>query len=126
MRKRKAGRSSHDEAVALTKATLRIADMLGISQEVLASVIGISEATVSRMQRGSFVLERDKGKAFELARLLLQLYDLLDRIVFADRVTAKAWIISENLTLQGRPIDLIQRAHGLARVIEYLRTRTTG
>jgi uncharacterized protein (DUF2384 family) len=126
MRKRIAGRGSHDEAVALTKATLRVANNLGISREVLASVIGISEAMVSQMQRGSFVLERDKGKAFELAQLLLQLYDLLDRIVFADQAAARAWIMSENVTLQGRPIDLIQHPHGLSRVIDHLRARTAG
>jgi transcriptional regulator with XRE-family HTH domain len=112
-----------DEAVVLTKATIRVSDRLGISQKELASVVGLSESTISRMRKGSFALERSSNKAFELAQLLVRLYDLLDFIVVGDEAAARAWLTAENSTLQGRPVELIQRAQGLVNVISYLEAR---
>ena len=50
-----------NEGAVLTKATIRAADKLDVSQKALASVIGVSEAVVSRMRKGSFELVRDSG-----------------------------------------------------------------
>ena len=75
-------RTSNEGAV-LTKATIRAADRLGLSQKTLANVIGLSESVVSRMRSGDYVLER--GKAFELAALFVRLYRSLDAIVSGDR-----------------------------------------
>jgi transcriptional regulator with XRE-family HTH domain len=112
-----------DEAVVLTKATIRVADRLGISQKVLALIIGLSESTISRMRKGLFTLERGNSKAFELAQLLVRLYNLLNLIVVGDEAAARAWLRAENSTLQGRPIELIQRVQGLADVVNYLDAR---
>ena len=125
MGKRKAARCLHDEAIALTKATIRIADELGISQKTLASIIGLSEPTISRMRKGTFQIERGSGKAFELAQLLLQLFDLLGRLVSGDVTAAKAWLSADNTALGGRPIDLILSSLGLVRVVEYLRASSS-
>jgi transcriptional regulator with XRE-family HTH domain len=116
--------SPHDEAIALTKATICAAESLGLSQKILASVIGLSEPTVSRIKGGAFVLERGKGKAFELAQLLVLLYELLDRVVAGDELATRAWLIADNSALGGRPIDLIQSAQGLATVVGYLHARS--
>ena len=112
-----------NEELALTKATVRAADLLGVSQKVLASAIGVSESTVSRMRNGASVLEQGNGKAFELAKLFLQLYDALDSMVLGDAAAGKAWLTNHNLSLQGRPIELIQQARGLVDVINYLLAR---
>ena len=45
------------ESAVITKATLRAADRLEVPGRILASVLGLSEATVSRMKRGAFALE---------------------------------------------------------------------
>ena len=121
----RADRQSGAEAIVLTKALVRASDRLGISQKVLASIIGLSEASVSRMQNGSFILPPRPSKAFELAQLLLQLYELLDRLVAGDQNAAKAWLGAENLALRGRPIELIQRVRGLVEVIGYLRASSS-
>lgn len=123
MPKPETGRIS--EAVALTKAVVNIADRLEISQKALASIIGLSEPTISRMRKGTFVLKRNSGKAFELAQLLVQLWDLLDRLVAWDEVAARAWLAGENVGLGGRPIDRIQTVRGLAEVVGYLRARSS-
>ena len=117
-------RYQSDEEIVLTNAIIRVSDRLGISQKFLASIIGLSEPTVSRMRKGAFVLERRNGKAFELAQLLLQLWNLLDRLVVGDELAARAWLVTDNSVLGGRPIDLIQTVRGLADVIGYLRARS--
>jgi len=121
--KPKPSHAFRQEGVVLTKATIRAADKLGVPQKVLASVIGVSEAVVSRMRSGSFALERDNGKAFELAALFIRLYRSLDAIVGGDEAVAKAWLRNENTALQSRPIDLIQKVRGLLDVIHYLDSR---
>jgi len=40
----------------LTKAAIRAADQLRLTARVLAAILGVSEATVSRMKRGDFAL----------------------------------------------------------------------
>ena len=59
-----------NEAVA-TKAVLRAADRLGLSNKALGQVIGLSEATVSRMGSGAYTLSPG-DKPFELAMLLIR------------------------------------------------------
>jgi uncharacterized protein (DUF2384 family) len=113
-----------NETVALTKAMLNIVDRLKISQGALASIIGLSEPTISRMRKGEFVLERERGKAFELAQLLVQFYELLDHVVAGDELAARSWLVAYNSALDGRPIDLMQSVQGLAAVVGYLRARS--
>jgi hypothetical protein len=115
-------RSSNEGAV-LTKATIRAADKLEVSQKVLASIIGVSESVVSRMRSGSFALERASGKSFELAALFIRLYRSLDAIVGGDEAVARAWLKNENTVLQSRPVDLVQKVQGLIDVIQYLDAR---
>lgn len=114
-------REPSKEGVVLTKATIRAADRLGLSQRILANVLGVSESVVSRMRNGEYVLER--GKPFELAVLFVRLYRSLDAIVSGDDKTASEWLRNENLALKARPADLIQGVQGLVDVIRYLDSR---
>src|SRR3546814_8480718 len=66
------------EAEVITKAVLRAADSLGLPNKVLANVLGLSEATISRMCNGAYLLQRGQ-KPFGLAALLVRLYRSLDR-----------------------------------------------
>ena len=120
--RRKQGLS--EEVVVLTKATIRAAQRLGLSQKALALIIGLSEPTISRMQRGKFKIDRGSGKAFELAQLLVRLYDALDRLVAGDEAAMRAWMGSDNSALGGRPVDLILTVRGLSEVVGYLQARS--
>jgi hypothetical protein len=100
------------EGTVLTKATLRAADKLDVSQKVLAPIIGVSESVVWRMRNGSFALERISGKAFELATLFIRLYRSLDAIAGADEAVAKAGLNNEYSALRSKPIDVIQKIQG--------------
>jgi uncharacterized protein (DUF2384 family) len=109
-------------AAVVTKAALRAASQLGMTNKVLATVVGLSEATVSRMRAGDYVLQPDQ-KPFELALLFIRLYRSLDAIVGGDDAVAGAWLRSRNALFDRQPIDLIQTVPGLVNVIQYLDAR---
>jgi len=110
------------EAVALTKAVVRAAHRLGVKNRVLAAVIGLSEATVSRMSKNEFTLARD-SKSFELGAMFVRLFRALDAIAGGDETVAKAWLMNANTALRDAPINLIQTVAGLVNVVQYLDSR---
>jgi Protein of unknown function (DUF2384) len=110
-----------DSAVA-TKAVLRAAGRLGVSNKALGRIIGVSEATVSRMGSGSYALTAG-DKPFELAVLFIRLFRALDAIADGDEAVASAWLRNENVALGGMPIAQIQTVSGLVHVLGYLDAR---
>jgi hypothetical protein len=111
-----------DQASVVTKAALRAASHLGLTNKILANVIGLSDATVSRMRAGQYELQADQ-KPFELALLFVRLYRSLDAIVGGDDAVASAWLRNRNTLLADEPIALIQTVPGLMNVIQYLDAR---
>ena len=119
----KAGRRpAAAEAAVLTEAVIRAADQLGVSARSLSAVLGVSEATVSRMRRKDFSLERGT-KPFELGVLFVRLFRSLDAIVGGDETVARTWIKNQNLALEARPLEKIMTIAGLVDVIAYLDSR---
>jgi hypothetical protein len=110
------------ESVALTKATLRAAGKLGLKNRTLATVIGVSEPTVSRMSRGTYFLQPGE-KPFELSALFVRLYRSLDAITGGDEKVARSWFANDNTALGDTPISLVQKVSGLIHVIQYLDSR---
>jgi hypothetical protein len=110
------------EGAVVTKATLRAADRLGLTAKLVASVIGVSEATVSRMKKGDLTLETG-SKPFELAVLVVRLFRSLDAIAGGDEKVSRAWMKNENLALGGAPVEKIVTVAGLLDVIAYLDAR---
>ncbi|MER9327430.1 MbcA/ParS/Xre antitoxin family protein [Mesorhizobium sp. M0488] len=114
--------ASSAENVVLTKAMLRAADLLDVTARMLASVIGVSEATVSRMRREEFLLERGT-KPFELAVLFVRLFRSLDAIVGGDAAVARSWLKNANTAFDAAPLEKILTITGLVDVIAYLDSR---
>lgn len=108
------------DSAIVAKAALRAADRLDVTNKLLAKIIGVSEATVSRMRRAEYPLE---NKPFELAIMFIRLYRSLDAVIGGDDVVAKAWLRNKNSALKEAPIDLIQSVSGLTDVIQYLDAR---
>ena len=113
--------STADQAAVLT-TTLRAATQLGLTNKLLAAVIGVSEATVSRMRSGDYILQSGQ-KSFELAVLFVRLYRSLDAIVGGDDAVAGSWLKNRNTVLDAAPLALIQTVPGLMNVIQYLDAR---
>jgi uncharacterized protein (DUF2384 family) len=111
-----------DSAAVLTKAVLNAAGKLNVKASALAPILGVSEATVSRMKRGDYRLDAET-KAFELGVLFVRLFRSLDAIVGGDEAAARAWLGSPNLALKGKPIDQVRTVAGLVDVIAYLDAR---
>jgi antitoxin Xre/MbcA/ParS-like protein len=115
-------RQTVSEGVVITKAVLRAAAKLGISNKTLARIIGLSEATVSRMGSGTYTLTPG-DKASDLALLFVRFFRALDAIVGGDETVARAWVKNDNTALGAPPLTLIQSVPGLVHVVEYLDAR---
>ena len=110
------------DAAVVAKAAVRAADRLGLTNKVLAQIIGVSEPSASRLRQGKYPLDKNQ-KPFELAVLFIRLYRSLDAVVAGDDGVAKAWLRNNNTALNAAPIDLIRTISGLTDVIHYLDSR---
>jgi len=115
-------RPAASEGAVVTKAALRAAGLLGLSNKVLARIVGLSEASVSRMGTGTYALMPGE-KPFELALLFVRFYRALDAIVHGDDEVARAWLANPNSALGGTPLTLIQSVSGLVHAVAYLDAR---
>ena len=93
------GRSAHRRrapapAAVLSKAVVRAARLLELTQRDVATSLGISEATASRLFAGKYLLSADRAKEWELALLLVRLYRSLDAL-WGHEETARRWLASE-------------------------------
>lgn len=110
------------EAAIVTKAVARAAERLGLTNRELARILGLSEASVSRLKRGAFSLEPE-SKPFELALLFLRLFRALDAVVGGEERVARAWLRNANTALGGVPVERIGSVTGLVDVLAYLDAR---
>jgi hypothetical protein len=110
---------SRSEAAIVTTALARASTNLDLPNHVVAAIVGLPEPTIARLRCGTYILQRNE-KAFELALLLVGLYQSLATIVGGDDTVAAAWLRNHNTALGGRPVELIQTVGGLLDVIDYL------
>lgn len=111
-------KSPADDAV-LSKAVVRTAALLGFSQREVAAVLGVSDATASRLFSGRYLLSPDRAKEWELARLLVRMFRSLDAL-WGHGEEARRWLSTDNLALGAPPADLVGSVEGLVRVVTYL------
>lgn len=106
----------------LAKASVRAAKRLKMRNVELAQVLGVSEATISNIDRRGQPLPND-AKKLEIATLFIRLYRSLDAIVGGDDDVATTWLRNSNAALNARPIDAIKSLTGLYDVVAYLDAR---
>lgn len=107
-----------DAAAVLAKATLGAARRLGLSNRDLATVIGTSDASVSRLSRDRGL--RPGSAEGSLALLFVRLFRSLDAAVGGDEARARAWFSAPNRHLGGVPANLVRSPEGLVNVVQYL------
>lgn len=114
--------NTQERARVMTMAVVRAAEKLGISGKDLATILGLSEPTVSRMRKDEYRLE-EGTKPFELGALFVRLFRSLDTITGGDAQVAHHWLRNENRALGGRPLDRIKTVTGLTDGLAYLDSR---
>lgn len=114
--------NSQERARVMTMAVVRAAEKLGLTGKDLATILGVSEPTVSRMRKDEFRLE-EGSKALELGALFVRLFRSLDAITGGDGKVAHAWLRNENRALGGCPLDKIKTISGLTHGLAYLDSR---
>jgi len=107
-----------DPAAIVAKAALAASARLGLTNRQLSAVIGASEASVSRMQRGRGV--EPASKEGELALMFVRLFRSLDALVGGDDTKARAWLHAMNDHVGGVPVERIRTVEGLVDVVQYL------
>ncbi|WP_299378760.1 antitoxin Xre/MbcA/ParS toxin-binding domain-containing protein [uncultured Kiloniella sp.] len=110
---------SSDRSAVITKAVIRAGDQLGLKQKEISDILGLSEATISRMKKGEYFLSEEK-KDFEIAALSIRLVRSLDAIVGGDPKARTSWIRSHNAYLNQAPLELMKTITGLMDVINYV------
>lgn len=102
----------------LTKATLRAARYLDLTNRELAVILGASEASISRLSRERTL--RLGSREAELAALLVRIVRSLDALVGGDEGKARAWFAARNRHLGGVPAERVRSVEGLVDVVHYL------
>lgn len=108
-----------NEAVILSKALSRAAEYWGLSNKQLGEMIGLSEATISRLKNGAYTLEQG-SKPWQLSVMLLRTYRGLDAYMGGHTENEKRWLTAKNDALGGVPIELMRNVEGLASVVQYV------
>lgn len=103
----------------LTDAVLRASALLDVSQSELASILGLSPATVSRMAAGRYLLQTDR-KEWQLAILFIRLFRSLDSITGGRDDLSRTWLRGGNDALHASPASLLSDIESFVRVVQYL------
>jgi hypothetical protein len=121
-RKNEKNGAALDDTVIVSKAVIRAARKLEVSNVELSKIIGISEPQLSRIANEEKHIEKD-SKEFELSLLFIRVFRSLDAIVGGYNTTAVQWIRNRNLAFDQVPIERIKTITGLVDVLSYLDSR---
>ncbi|WP_297577312.1 antitoxin Xre/MbcA/ParS toxin-binding domain-containing protein [uncultured Deefgea sp.] len=108
-----------EAAVVLGKALAAAWEKLNVSQAGVAKIIGLSEATVSRIANGTYILKPAKHEwagAVAFIRIFRSLAGLLD----GDEVLMREWLHSNNAEFRKAPIEVLMEGGGVYRIGGYL------
>ena len=107
-----------EPAQVLTRAFLRAGEQLEVPRRVMARIVGVSEASLSRLAGGREI--RPETKEGELALVFVRLFRSLDALLGGNVSQSREWFHAMNHHLSGRPVEMVQTAAGLIHVVDYL------
>jgi len=110
---------SPQKANILTKAVLRAKELWDLSNRQLAGILGISDASITRMREQGRLIQPG-SKEWELAVLFLRAFRSLDAIMGGHIENEKRWLHAQNHMLREAPITLMQTITGLHSTVQYL------
>lgn len=109
----------HDQEQVLTKAVLNLAQNYELNGKQLAAIIGLSEASISRLHQGKSLLN-PHSKEGEMALLLIRLYRGLNALVGNNHSKARLWLNAPNHYFRQKPVEMLHSVTGLVEVVNYL------
>lgn len=118
MRAAAAAASDPRAGAVLTKAVLRAAGLLDLTDAQLARIVGVSPASLSRLRQRRLI--DPASKEGELAVLFVRLFRSLDGLMSGEQDAVRAWFHAPNHHLGGVPAELVRSIQGLVHVLEYL------
>ena len=107
-----------DKGMVLTEAIANLQSSLGLKQQALGEILGMSRNTVARTI-GKQPIAPD-SKQGELALLLIRVYRSLYAIVGNNGDDIRHWLQTGNHHLGGVPLELMKSVQGLCNVAAYL------
>lgn len=107
------------EAAVVAKALSRAATAWELTQAQMGALVGLSEASVSRLMRGEYKLDLG-SKPGQCAVAILRIYRGLDALVGGDDGKARSWLTAHNAHLGGVPLELMSDVSTLGEVLGYL------
>ena len=107
--------NSVSTATVLAEAVLNTADLLGLSQTQLATVMGLDLASINTLEF-SAVLEPTSAHG-EAGLLLIRLYQSLSALTGGDSEWIDYFMNAFNTATDGIPIQQIQTREGLEKVL---------
>ena len=108
-----------DKAEVLAKAIANAADYWGLNNAQLGEIIGLSEASISRLRNGKAPLSPE-SKQGQLALIFLRIYRGLDAYLGGNTENEKAWLRAQNTALRGIPLDVMRNVEGLTSTVQYV------
>lgn len=108
-----------DATAVVSKAVVRAAATLGLTNAGLAKVLGLSPASASRLRDGAYILPLD-SKPYEFALLLIRLFRGLDAMMGGEEQASQSWMQTPNRALDGAPVDRITSVTGLVETVAYV------
>lgn len=116
--------SNTDRSLVLSRAVIRAADGLAIPRATLADILGSNLPTITDLYEGRYQLQESR-REWERCLLFLRMYESLYSITGGEN-TARSWLYSQNIELEGLPIHLIKNFDDLRRVVKYLEVKSRG
>lgn len=105
--------ASPDPKTVLSKAVLRAAKTLGVSQAELGKIIGKNRTTIARGID-------PHSKTGELAVMLVRCYRALSVLVGGGDADIKHWFTTSNRHIGGVPKEIAKSVQGLVMITQYL------
>ena len=114
-----AHKQAHKALIVLTKALKNAADYWGMSNKQLGEIIGLSEASISRLKHGQYMLE-ENSKPWQLSIVFLRIFRGLDSYMGGNVDNEMLWLNAHNTALGGVPMELMRNVEGLTSVVQYI------
>ena len=108
-----------EQSRVLTKAVIRAAEYFNLNNKELGQILGLSNATMSRLKKGEYSLEQNTS-AWQLAVMVVRIFEGLDGYMGGHRENVRAWLNADNAAFNATPLAAMARIEGLSGVMAYV------